>query len=258
MKINILALDHNKSGLQFLFDCFSGLPDYNLLPVVSNLKEGINMLSATTRIDLLLVNMEMPGLKDLAFIKPWRSKIKKIIVFSTHEKHAIDAFEIEANAFLLSPFSDSKLMDTLNKLFPSEPAAKQRLLIQEDFFFIKSKNEKFNLIKIRPEEIIYVESLQNYIAIQTTSKKVIAHLTLTKIREILKDQDHIIQVHRSFLVSKKYIEEVESNTVKMYGNTSITVGGDYRNELLAYIKRMTIQTGRMAMLTENKKERHTA
>lgn len=77
----------------------------------------------------------------------------------------------------------------------------------DDFFFIKGKNEKFNLIKI--DEIVLTESLQNYISIQTIDRKVIAHLTLSKIKEKLKDKDQLLHVHRSFIISKKYSAEIE-------------------------------------------------
>ncbi|MDQ7948658.1 MAG: LytTR family DNA-binding domain-containing protein [Pedobacter sp.] len=244
MKINCISIDYESNGQMALSDYFSALSPYHLSASCTDANEALHTLSSHENIDVILMNMEMPGLANFSLFKELKSKVKKIILISTNERHAIDAFELEANAFLLKPFSGPKLTATLDKLFLQEPSPKQRLLTEDEFFFIKSKNEKFNLIKIKPKEIIYVESLQNYIAIQTVDKKVVAHLTLTKIKEILKDQDHIIQVHRSFLISKKYIEEIESNVVKMHGNINIAVGGDYRNELLSYIKPKTIQTGR--------------
>jgi DNA-binding LytR/AlgR family response regulator len=259
MKIIAIAIDHDRNGLKMLSEYISDLNNYELACTFTNPEQALKFMLNMETLDVLFIDSNVFSTADLDIYKHFRAKAKKIIVTSAHQENAFQVFQFEADSFLLKPYVLSKVAATLEKLFPiAKELSNRQLPIEDDFFFIKSKNEKFNLIKIRPREIISVESLQNYIAIQTTTKKVIAHLTLTKIKEILKEQDHIIQVHRSFLISKLYIEEIESNTLKMHGNLNITVGGDYKDELLSYIKKKTIQTGRIAKLGESTSTKSSA
>ncbi|TCC87289.1 response regulator transcription factor [Pedobacter frigiditerrae] len=246
MKFNCVAVDSDKHSLDAVANYLATLPHFNPLIMFTDSIVALKSLMEMDNIDLLLMDIDMLAITEKELTALLRTKIRRIIITSTNQNHAFQAFEVDADAFLLKPYAISKFVNTINKLVSKKPVTEKREMVQNDFFFIKNKNEKFNMIKIKPEEIIAIESLQNYISIQTLNKKVVAHLTLTKIKEILKEQEHIMQVHRSFLISKRYIEEIESNTIKMFGNINITVGENYKNDLLSYIKENTIQTGRNA------------
>lgn len=246
MKFNCIAVDNDTHSLAAIANYLATLPQCNPLITFSDPMVALKSIMGMENIDLLFMDIDMLSITEKDLTALLRAKIRRIIITSTNQNHAFQAFEVEADAFLLKPYTVSKFVNTVNKLFSKTSVTEKREILQNDFFFIKNKNEKFNMIKIKPEEIIAIESLQNYISIQTLSKKVVAHLTLTKIKEILKEEKHIIQVHRSFLISKRYIEEIESNTIKMFGNINITVGENYKNDLLSYIKENTIQTGRNA------------
>jgi len=246
MKFNCIAVDSDRHSLNAVANFLSTLHQFNPLITFTDPIVALRSIMEMTNIDLLFMDIDMLAVTEKDLTALLKTKISRIIITSTNQNHAFQAFEAEADGFLLKPFSISKFVNTVNKLISKDLAIVKKEILQNDFFFIKSKNEKFNMIKIKPEEIVAIESLQNYISIQTLNKKVIAHLTLTKIKEILKEQQHIMQVHRSFLISKRYIEEIESNTIKMFGNINITVGENYKNDLLSYIKENTIQTGRNA------------
>jgi DNA-binding LytR/AlgR family response regulator len=222
------------------------LPNFGTIKTFTDPFEAIKSILSSEHIDVLFIDIDMMDLPGSELSKLLRHKIDKIVITSLYQKHAFDAYEIEADAFLLKPYSISKFVQTMDKVFLRTIAANETIKKNEDFFFIKGKNEKFNLVKIKLDEIVAIESLQNYISIITVNRKVVAHLTLTKIKELLKDQNDIIQVHRSFLISKRYIEEIESNIIKMQGDLKITLGENYRNDLLNYIKEKTIKTGRMS------------
>lgn len=244
MKFNCIAVDSDIHSLATLTSYLSTLRQFHPLNTFTDPMVALESIMEISDIDLLLMDVEMLAITEKDLTTLLRKKIRKLVVTSTNQNHAYHAFEVDADAFLLKPYSISKFVNSMSKLFPKSSTIEKGKTGQDDFFFIKSKNEKFKMVKIKSEEIIAIESLQNYISIQTLDKKVIAHLTLTKIKEILKDQRHIIQVHRSFLISKRYIEEIESNTIKMFGNIHITVGENYKNDLLSYIKKYTVQTGR--------------
>lgn len=245
MKFNCIAVDDDPANLELLCDYLSTLDDYELVDSFTDPVKAMNRIIAGDNVDIIFMDIEMPGLSGIDLAKVIRHKTRNLIFTTGHSKYALDAFEIEADAFLLKPFSMAHFATVLHKLqsrrilFPQD-----RKKNEEQYFFIKSKNDKSKLVKIRFDEIVAIESIQNYISIYTTHKTVVAHITLTKIKEILKDNNSFIQIHRSFIISRNYLEEIENNLVRMKNDLLLTIGENYRNELIGFVKTKTIRTGR--------------
>jgi len=244
MKFNCIAVDHDVNALKILSTYISSLPDYKLIKTFTDPIKALHAIRSNSDIDILFMDIEISMMNGIELSKAVKQKTKKLIFTSAHSQYALDAFELEGDDFLLKPYSFSKFVHILDRLFINGLNVQKETKSNDDFFFIKSKQEKFKLVKIRYQDIITVESLQNYISIYTTTKTIVAHLTLTKIKEILKDQEQIIQVHRSFIISKYFIEEIENNMIIMENDLRITMGENYKDEVLLYIKGRTIKTGR--------------
>ncbi|WP_443938764.1 LytR/AlgR family response regulator transcription factor [Pedobacter sp. MW01-1-1] len=245
MILNCIAIDDEVSGLEVLSDYLSSSPNFNLCQSFSDPLLALNTIQKSKGFDVIFMDIEMPKMSGIELSKMTRHKTRKLIFTTAHPQYAIDAFDIEADAFLLKPFSLAKLNYTLSKLFETSNSTNDfKSFKTEEYFYIKSKNEKFKLVKIKYDEIIAVESMQNYVSIYTTQKTIVASLNLTRVKELLQNQHSIIQIHRSFLISKKYIEEIENNIVRMKGGLKITIGENYKEVLLSYVRTRTIKTGR--------------
>ncbi|GGH00532.1 LytR/AlgR family response regulator transcription factor [Pedobacter zeae] len=245
MKFNCIAVDDDPANLALLCDYLATLDNYELIESFTDPIKAMNFIIAADNVDIVFMDVEMPGLSGIDLAKIIRHKTRNLIFTTAHSKYALDAFEIEADAFLLKPFSLGHFATALHKLQSRRIIPIQEKKKSDDqYFFIKSKNDKSKLVKIRFDEIIAIESIQNYISIYTTQKTVVAHITLTKIKEILKDNNSFIQIHRSFIISRNYLEEIENNLVRMKNDLLLTIGENYRDELIGFVKTKTIKTGR--------------
>ncbi|WP_316800451.1 LytTR family DNA-binding domain-containing protein [Pedobacter frigidisoli] len=245
MKLNCIAVDDDAANLEILSDYIETLGNYTLLKSFTDPISAMHYIRKMDNLDIVFMDIEMPKMSGIELSRIIRSKTKHLILTTAHPKYALDAFEIDADDFLLKPFSLGKFAGVLNKLnsasAPVEPPAKAE---DDEFFFIKSKNDKSRLVRIRFAEIVAIESIQNYVSIYTTNKTIVAHITLIKIKEILAKKNYFIQIHRSFVISKNYLEEIENNIIKMANDLRISVGDSYRDELTDFVKEKTVKTGR--------------
>ena len=245
MNFNCIAVDDDQENLELLSEYLSSLENYTLLKSFTDPIKAMNYIRDNDDLDVVFMDIEMPKMSGLELSRIIRHRTRHLILTTAHAKYAVDAFDVEADAYLLKPFSLSRFASVLSKLQSRKiMTLREDNMTEEEFFFIKSKNDKSKLVKIRFEEIIAIESVQNYISIYTLNKNIVAHITLTKIKEILKPKNYFIQIHRSFIISKNYLEEIENNIIKMANDLRIAIGENYRDDLSGFVKQKTIRTGR--------------
>jgi len=241
MPFNCIAIDDDINALEILTDYISHLPNYKLVKCFTDPTKALESIRSTNNIDILFIDIEMLSMSGIELSKVIMHRTKRLVFTATHPQCAIDAYHTGVDGFLLKPYSFSKFNVILNKLFLDNNKENKQLAKMDDFFFVKSKGEKNRIVKVKYDDIIAIESMQNYVSFYTLNKTIVSYLTITKVKEILNHQQAIIQVHRSFLISLRYIEEIETNMIKMYGNLKITLGDKYKDILLSYIKDRTVK-----------------
>jgi DNA-binding LytR/AlgR family response regulator len=166
------------------------------------------------KIDLLFLDIQMPKMTGLEFLKTLA--YPPMVIFTTaYPQYAVDGFELNAIDYLLKPFSFERFWKAVLKArsmhetaaHPAGPVTPSG----PDYFYIKSDNK---LIKIAYDDILFVEALQNYVAVHTTDKKYIAYLTIRSIEEHLP-AGRFIRTHKSYIVAAGKVESIEGNDIKI-------------------------------------------
>jgi DNA-binding LytR/AlgR family response regulator len=154
------------------------------------------------------------------------------------------AFEAEADAYLLKPYTLTKFASTISKLFP--PNEKHIVVekVIDNYFFVKNKDEHLKIVKIKYDDVIAVESKQNYVLIHTVSKKVLTYMSLTEISKIFTRFNNFEQFQRSFIISKEHIDNIDGNTINMVNGIQITVGEYYRKDFTTFLSEKLIKARR--------------
>ena len=165
----------------------------------------LNSLLKKEPVDLLFLDIEMPYVTGIDFLKNITAP-PKVIFTTAYEKYALQGFELEVLDYLLKPISFERFMKAGNKAFDyfrglQAPAA------EADYIFVKADSK---LEKIHFSEILFVEALENYVAIHTGERKIITHLTLKMLQEKLP-AGAFIQPHKSYVVSIGKINSIEGN-----------------------------------------------
>ena len=206
MPLKCLIIDDEPLARKGLKEYVSEVEGLELLGEFEHPLKAMDILS-TAHIDLLFLDIQMPKITGIDFMKSLQQK--PMVIFTTaYPQYAVEGFELDAVDYLLKPFSFERFLKAVmkakrlaDKRQSTEPIAEA----DDDHIFIKADQK---LVKIFFADIIFAEALQNYVAIQTTQKKYISYLTFKSLVDALPAK-LFMQTHKSYLVSTKKVERVE-------------------------------------------------
>jgi two-component system response regulator LytT len=239
-----IIIDDESHAIEGLDKYIDSFPDLQLVasytdPIIA-LKE-INAISEP--IDLILLDIDMPQMNGIELSRVIRKKTNKLVFTTGHTKYGYEAFQVEADAYLLKPYTLGDFVATMDKLFPQKkqesPGTKK-----SDYFLVKSKEDNLKLVTVRCEDIVVIESKLNYIMIHTKNKKIMTYMSLTEISKILSGHPGFLQFQRSYIISQDHIEYIDGNSIKMTNGMDITVGDYYRKEFTKFVNEKLIKPGK--------------
>lgn len=195
----------------------------------------LNTMLQSTYPDLLFLDIEMPHLTGLEFLSSLLNP-PKVIITSAHEEYALQGFELDVVDYLLKPIPFQRFLKAVNKVYAQAEMKGQNKAFsqkesesahQEDaYIFVKS--EKL-LKKIYIKDILYIESMENYIIIHTPSSHDIVNTRLKSIMLSLPEKC-FLQVHRSFVVNLSHVKAIEGNQL-IIENSKIPVARPLREQV---------------------------
>lgn len=186
---------------------------------------ALNSLLRQQPVDVLFLDIEMPYMTGIELLRNL-SKPPKVVFTTAYEKYAVHGYELEVLDYLLKPISFDRFLKTANKIYDYfQPQA-----AGNDYFFVKVDSK---LEKIAVNEILFVEAMENYVAIHVPERKIITHLTLKMLQEHLPVTS-FVQPHKSYLVAIDKINSIEGNTLYV-GAFRIPVSKHQKEETLQRI-----------------------
>jgi DNA-binding LytR/AlgR family response regulator len=175
-------------------------------------------------VDLLFIDIEMPYLSGVEFLSGLTNS-PKVIIVSAYEQYALQGYELDVADFLLKPVSFDRFLKAVNKVYTGF-ATKRTIPEQPDSIFVKT-TQKYE--KVFFDDILFVEGMENYIAIQTTKEKIITHSPLSLFVQKLPP-GRFIQIHKSFIVNKDKVTSVEGNLLGV-GSFKLPISRSYRIQI---------------------------
>lgn len=176
-------------------------------------------------VDLIFLDVEMPGatgfeLMDRLTFSP------KIILTTSKTEYAYDAFQYYVDDFLKKPFTYKRFLEALEKISPAEPAA-ATAASYKDHLFIKVDQK---LVKLMNDDILFIESMGDYVRFVTAAKKYTTLNTLKNLEERL-NPELFVKVHRSYMVNLTKIDDLQGNIIYIQGQ-EVPIGKAHRDEVL--------------------------
>lgn len=176
-------------------------------------------------IDLIFLDIHLPKLKGMAFLKTLTSP-PAVIVTTAYHQYAVEGFDLNVTDYLLKPFEFERFLVAVTKVKTGQKEKRQTQ--QEDesrrFIFLNVQKKK---VKILFSEILYIESQREYIRIITTKGEYVSKMGTQEIEDLLPS-DLFKRIHRSFIVSVNRIESYTADTIEVNG-ISIPIGRGYRD-----------------------------
>jgi DNA-binding LytR/AlgR family response regulator len=233
-KYNCIIVEDEPLAAEVLQRYISEVPFLELEQTCGNAMDTMDILNKR-QVDLIFLDIHLPKLKGFDFIRTLKNP-PKIIVTTAYRDYAVQAFELNAIDYLVKPIEFSRFLTAVSKLFQAKPvfhlpvpgkAGGERTHL---FFNVRSKR-----VKVFLDEILYIESLREFIRITTKTKSILTKFQLTKVEEMLKD-NNFIRVHRSFIVSREKIDAFSSTEVEI-NNKQIPIGRSYKELVIGILEK---------------------
>ncbi|WP_299107612.1 LytTR family DNA-binding domain-containing protein [uncultured Tenacibaculum sp.] len=205
------------------------LPNFKFENSCYDAIEALDFLS-NNQVDLIFLDLNMPKLKGFDFLKVL-SNSPKIIVTTAYAEYALEGYELNVVDYLLKPFSFERLVKAVNKIDTKEEEVKPVKKTAENSLFIRS-NKKY--IQVNIDDILFVEALGNYCKVVCIDDEYSVREKISEFKELL-DDDLFLQVHKSFIIAKKKVKEIEGNRIRIKDYV-IPIGKTYKVNLNHWLK----------------------
>ncbi len=224
--INCIAVDDEPLALQLLEDYISQVPFLKLVSTCESAYEARDALQKC-HVDLIFIDIQMPGLTGLQFIQSLTNR-PMIILVTAYEKFALEGFNLNVVDYLLKPIELTRFIQACNKAEDLYQLKKNRTsgTVSPEYFFV---NADYSLVKIMFDDIMWIEGLKDYVKIhlKSSSKQMMIRITLKAIEDELPPSK-FIRIHRSYIVSVRSVSSVRKNSICV-GETELPIGDTYKN-----------------------------
>jgi len=229
--MNCIIIDDDKLSAKVIEAFIEKTENLILLSSFTNAVDAINSLKNEIEIDLIFLDIEMPEMSGIDFLDSLTTA-PQIIIVSSKEKYALDAFEYDVTDYLLKPVQYVRFYKAVSKAMVRYN--KGKLDTKGDEIYIKHNS---SLVKLKYTDILWVEALENYVIISTYYEKYTIHFTMKSIEQKLPTSK-FTRVHRSFIVNTSNINVIEDNAILIKtheGIKSIPIGKSYKDDLMGDI-----------------------
>jgi DNA-binding LytR/AlgR family response regulator len=188
------------------------------------------------KVDLIFLDIEMPGLTGVDFVKTL-SNPPSIIFITANKNYAIEGFDLNVDDFLLKPISFERLLKSVNRIIEKK-SKKKKESNQTDFLYLK-ENKK--MVKVYLKNILYLESIKDYVKVVTVFKTVVTKQPLSYFESILS-QAQFLRIHRSFIVAINKIDAYSLSGIDI-GNIELPIGRKYKELVIKRLDQLSKADG---------------
>ncbi|MFO0322260.1 MAG: LytR/AlgR family response regulator transcription factor [Bacteroidota bacterium] len=239
-KLKVIIIDDEPLAIKGLINYIEEIKYIELVGTCENAMDANEILN-NQLVDLMFLDIQMPKINGIAFLKTLKNKPLSIIT-SAFSEHAFEAYELDVIDYLLKPVTFERFLKACDKAKEYFDFMSRKKNQGEDFDFLFVRSGK-KLEKIYFDEILFVEAIKNYISIYTVTKRFIVHLSLKSIEENLPSSK-FIKVQKSFVISIPKITSINKNSILLnnfeipisMNNTKEIVKASLNNKYLSYNK----------------------
>ena len=232
-----LIIDDEPIAIRVIKNHLSAFSDFKVVAECNNALEAMPIL-AKEKIDLLFCDIQMPQITGIDFVRSLANP-PKVIFTTAYRDYAIDAFELHVIDYLLKPVSFGRFTKAINNFLELESLQNGDNLPREiseqknrEFIFLKADKKHY---KVNLNDILYFESLGDYVIVFTVNKKIVTKERIGKLLDILP-KEQFIQIHRGYVVSIPKIESVGPGFVEI-NKKKLPIGRNFKSEVTRLLQK---------------------
>ncbi|WP_243472263.1 LytR/AlgR family response regulator transcription factor [Winogradskyella sp. MH6] len=230
--ISCIIVDDESMARDIIATHLSRIKNIEVVAQCKNAIEAFNFIN-NNAVDLIFLDINMPEISGIAFAKSINKNIK--IIFTTaYRDYAVEGFDLQAVDYLLKPIPFERLLKAVNRYF--EVNAKHlknesNQLDDNDFIFVRSDRR---MLKITFKDILYIESLSDYIKIHLTETCIVTRETISAIEAKLPQKD-FLRIHRSYIVSLAKIQSFTNEEITV-NRKALPISRSYKKDVLNHLE----------------------
>ncbi len=231
MKIKAILVDDEPLALEVLESHIAKIDNIEVAAKCNNGIEAFERLRKE-RFDLMFLDIQMPELSGIELLKTLTDP-PKVIFTTAHRKYAIEGYELDVVDYLLKPISFGRFMKSIEKYYKLRSNEKNTVsmsaessVAEEPFVYVKDDKKLF---KVFLKDIIFIESMKDYLKIHTENGNYVTKETISHFEEILPE-DRFLRIHRSYIVSVDRITAITTSSIEI-GKKELTIGRSYKQSV---------------------------
>ena len=235
-KISCLAVDDEPPALDVLKKYITSVQSLELVGTCTDAVEALNFIRQQP-VDLIFLDIQMPQILGTDFLRTLKNP-PKVIFTTAFRKFAIEGFELDAVDYLLKPISFERFLKAVNKVMDASlngtltiESEQQSKTSADSYIYLRSDRK---MIKVALSDILYIESIKDYIKVVATSGTVITKQSISSIEETLPG-DMFIRIHRSYIVSVSKIESYNHELIWI-AKQELPISRMYRHEVNRFLQ----------------------
>lgn len=232
--INCLIVDDERIACEIIESYLKKIANVNIVGMCYNSIEALDLINSK-EVDLVFMDIHMPELSGLSLAKLVGDHTK--IIFTTaYREYALNGFELKAIDYLLKPISFERFIQAINTYkervltVPTEQAKSADNSLSNEFIYVRSERK---MVRVNFNEVLYIESLSDYLKINCEDKEIITRETISNIEEKLPSW--FVRIHRSFIIPLRKIDSYTHELVEIKGK-ELPISRNYRDSVLEQIK----------------------
>ena len=241
MKLNCVIIEDEPLARNLMIEYVKKVPSLNLIEAFSNPLAAMETLRSAS-IDSLFLDVQMPEITGISLLKILKKR-PLVVLTTAYSQYALEGYELDVADYLLKPITFERFLKSVDKITQRleavaviQPSPVEQSSSSSPFIFVKDGTK---LVKVKLDEILYIEGLKDYVTIHTTHQKIVTLQRLKTLEEQLP-ANKFIRIHNSFIVSLDAIDVIQKNEVQIKGAT-LPVGDTYRKSFKEFIERNHIQ-----------------
>lgn len=237
--VNVIIVDDEPLAQDILETYIEKFPNLNLVKKCGNAIEA-NVALQENEIELMFLDIQMPQLSGTDFLRNLKNP-PKVIFTTAYSNYALEGFELNAVDYLLKPISLDRFVKAVNKAVEQinleksgDTAANTETEETQDYTFVKADKK---LVKVKYDDIIYIEGLKDYVIIRMKDQRIITLQTMKSLEAKLPHQ-LFQRIHRSYIVAIDKINAIVGNMVEVKEkgqDKHLPIGKNYKEELLKIV-----------------------
>ncbi len=234
MKTKCIIIDDEPLARELIRGHIQKLENFEIADECSNAMQAMDSLRKN-KVDLILLDIKMPQISGLEFLKSLKNP-PKVIITTAYSQFAIEGFELDVVDYLMKPVTFERFFKAINKYFAvrsqQDISLENENAFDENAFIYVKENKK--IIKIYLKEIHFIEGLNEYIRIHTDTRRVVIKSSLHSMENKLPPEQ-FIRVHKSYIVSIPRIRAFNATTIELE-NAKVRIGRNYKNQVFSALQ----------------------